>query len=146
VIAPAVEQPRRAGEFRFAIWPFDRIPIHFPQNGVGEAACGSLRRFHEFHRFMNDGVGGETLEVSQLENGDPERLPHFGIEFAGGFARIVLNQVIELGPKPERPEYNLTRQTRVPRIQILRSGPQSVRCVSASFDLQKDFEGGGTAR
>jgi hypothetical protein len=120
--APAIEQPTRAGKFSFPIRPRDWFAIDLPENGIGEAARGSFGRFHEFHGLMNHGMGGETLEVSQLENGHSERLLDFAVELANGLAGVVLDQVIELGPEPERSENDLACQTGVPRLQMLRSG------------------------
>ncbi len=104
---PAIEQPARAREFRFEIGPLDTIPVYLPQNRIGEACGRSFCSLHEFHGLMHDRMGRQTLQIPQLEDGRPECLPHFGVELANGLAGIVCDQVIELSPEAESPEYNL---------------------------------------
>jgi hypothetical protein len=61
-------------------------------------------------------MGREALEITELEDGTPERLPYFPVELSWQLAGILANQIIDLCPKPETAENNLTSKARIARV------------------------------
>src|SRR3954464_14912637 len=105
---PAIQEPRRAGEFGRNVGPCDWGSVDFSQNRIGESSGRALGCLDELYRLVNNGMRRETLQVAELENSGSEGLPHFEVKLADRLSRVALDQIIQLRTKPQRPEYNLT--------------------------------------
>ena len=81
---------RGAESFGGLVGEGDRVAGDFAQDGVDEAGGGAFAgAFDEFDGGGDGGVGGDAVEVAELENAEAEGDADLGIEFDGEASEVV---------------------------------------------------------
>ena len=95
------------GQLDRAARPGDRLTIDLPQDRVGETRSRAFpRQFDQLHALVNAGMRGYPIEIPQLINSHPQGHPNFGVEPRRRPPGIMLDQKIELGLEPQRPQHD----------------------------------------
>ena len=107
---PGVEEPGGGGEFGGPVGEGDGVAGDFAQDGVDEAGGGAFAgAFDEFDGGGDGGVGGDAVEVAELENAEAEGDADFGVELDGAAGEVV-DEEVELELVAEAAEDELVGQ------------------------------------
>jgi len=144
--SPAFEHPGGEAEFGRKIGPLYGVPIHFAQDRVdesgGRAFVGLL---NQFDAVGDRGVGGDAVEIAQLEDAHAEGDAHFIIELGLLSTGEMLDEVIELGLISQAAEDDAFGEGEIAR--VARFAAKQVGGISAAVDAlehsESDFAGRG---
>ncbi len=92
--SPGGEEPGGGGEFGGLVRESYWVARHFAQHGVDEAGGGAFAgAFDEFDGGGDGGVGGDAVEVTELEDAEAKGDADFRIELDGATGEVVDEEV-----------------------------------------------------
>ena len=129
-------------EFGGAIRPTHRRAIHFAQHGIHEWRGGALvRAFDQFHAFGHGGVGGNAVQIAQLENAHAQGDANFEIELRLRTPREMGDQEIELALITQASEDQSFGERGIAGIERGGFLAQEIGGVAAGVNFNEDAKG-----